>query len=41
MEPTEKELTQEESLRIIHEMIAAAKNAQQGDIDNYPVFVNK
>lgn len=31
MESTEKELTQEESLRIIHEMISAAKNDVKAD----------
>ena len=31
MEPTEKELSQEESLRIIHEMISAAKNDVKAD----------
>ena len=31
METTEKELTQEESLRIIHEMISAAKNDVKAD----------
>ena len=31
MEPKEKELTQEESLRIIHEMISAAKNDVKAD----------
>ncbi len=31
MEPNEKELTQEESLRIIHEMISAAKNDVKAD----------
>jgi hypothetical protein len=31
METQEKQLTQEESLRIIHEMIAAAKNDVKGD----------
>ncbi len=31
METTEKELTQEESLKIIHEMISAAKNDMKAD----------